>query len=175
MEILWAFMTWQGWQGVAGIAQIVAAVLAIIAVKQAKSMLDQADQQRKDSIAPDWDVVSSRAKHPTLVDGDLVVTAEVELLNTGFGPAREIVASFHPNSGQTPYYSAHGNRASGKVVAPDDLLMVGMNWRASEPMDGWLQIECKTRFGYRLSHRFKVTANAVQAGDEKTSFRFVSD
>lgn len=79
------------WQGIAGIAQIFAAVLAIVTVLQAKQMMDEAEKQRWESVAPHWvylenDLVPALA----VVNNTDYKRAGGVLSNTGYGPAIDI-------------------------------------------------------------------------------------
>lgn len=150
------------WQGVAGIAQILAAILSMITILQARKVIAQAEEQRKLSVAPDWEVVEEASEG--YVTGDNKRIARIALLNTGSGPARHPTRRFEPRNGNHPSIrhvirEAQGRRYSpSSVVPPNGLLTVRLTWYIGKPLDGLLTLTYDTRFGETKDATFSVRA-----------------
>jgi len=159
------------WQGIAGIAQILAAVFAVVTIVQARRTIKQADEERRLSVAPDWDLLDAGeavARTPESVG------LFARFANTGLGPARNIEVSFQSKNGNeflgvewagTLFYHERKNwlhlpemLTLGKVIRSGELLDVELFWEGGLSLDGVLSIESATRFGNRVRHQFHVAA-----------------
>jgi len=144
------------WQVIAGVAQIIAAIFAAITIWQAKTMLDQAEQQIRQSVAPAWDI-STRIMSPEFDHPKMNHRVDLPFLNTGFGPARNITVEFHPKNGNQPYGTEGlGTPASHEAVLVDRAHLVRLHWDHDRPLDGELTITSITRLGHRVKHRFAI-------------------
>ncbi len=149
------------WQGVAGIAQILAAILSMITVIQARKTIAQADEeQRKLSVAPDWEVVEQSSKSYTT--GSNMRIARIALLNSGSGPGRHSAIRFEPRNDNRPsrispgIQGAKGRYSPSSVVPPMHLLTIRRTWCIDKPLDGLLILTYETRFGERKDVAFPV-------------------
>ena len=153
-------MTWLGnllshgwWQGVAGIAQILASILSVITVIQARKTIAQAEEQRKLSVAPDWEVVEHFSESDTT--GSNMRIARIALLNSGSGPARHPAVRFEPRNDNRPSRISPGIQGAKRryspssVVPPMHLLTIRRTWYIDKPLDGLLILTYETRFGER--------------------------
>jgi len=148
------------WQGAAGIAQILAAILSMIAILQARKVIAQAEEQRKLSVAPDWDVVEESSESYTT--GSNMRVARIALLNSGSGPARHPAIRFEPRNDNRPsrisleIHGAKGTYSPSSVVPPMDLLTIRLTWHIDKPLDGLVILTYETRFGERKDVAFSV-------------------
>jgi len=155
------------WQGIAGIAQILAAIFAVVTILQARKTIEQADKERRFSVAPDWGFVgtntpiTNRFKPPP---PSLTVT--IEFVNMGFGPARRVGVFFQPDNMNEPTHISWSSGEYG-VVPSGRFLRVSLTVHKGKPLDGSLSIECTTRFGDGVTRQFRVqTLKFVPGGLE---------
>jgi len=143
------------WQGVAGIAQILAAVFAIVTIIQARKTIRQADEERRFSVGPDWDLVKTVFPMRRLGAGTSSMLVMLEFSNTGFGPARQTHVCFRPRNGNEPF-GLSWTPQDPKVVPASGVLQVRFGVNKGKPLDGELVIESTSRFGELVHCGFEV-------------------
>lgn len=144
------------WQVIAGVAQIIAALFAATTIWQAKQMLDRADRQIKQSVAPAWDT-SSRIISPEHDHQKMNHCVDIPFENTGFGPARNLAVQFEPKNGNQPFDTmGMGTPATHEAITVDQIHTVRLHWDRDKPLDGILTITATSRLGHTLQYRFNV-------------------
>jgi hypothetical protein len=153
------------WSGVAGIAQVSAAVLSLIVVWQTMRMIRAADHQRRESVAPDWGVHREPQWQESNLSGPIPPGTHLylELMNTGFGPARELeviffTLSIHSGYGQE-LEALYNPDLRQKVIPPDTVVWVRVYGTRLEFLDGLLTVRYKSRLGDTLTSSFRVTCH----------------
>jgi hypothetical protein len=140
------------WTGAGGIAQIIAGIFALWTVRQASIALRQAEASRREAVAPDWDVLH----RDLLCRGDEVVDTDLQLINTGYGPARAAGATYvaRPTGGALELRTGPLNH--GQPILPEWTLDIRFTWRKDDPPNGDIAVSCRSRFGDRIEHRVYV-------------------
>jgi len=155
------FLTLPLWQGIAGVAQAVAAILAIVTILQARKMLRQGERAQFASVAPDW-MIANEANH---LHGVQVSLADIYLENVGFGPACKFKVTFASNNNHhqnciTSHSSPRG--ANVNTIFQGEAMHVQLRLEQDEgPMDGTLAVECHSRLGEKITHRYTVEGDAT--------------
>lgn len=171
MNFLKWFLTWPFWQGIAGVAQTLAAVFAIITILQARKMLRQGENAQLASVAPDWQLANDANR----LQGVQVSQADIRLQNVGFGPACNFNVTFISNNNRhLNCITSHSSPRGGNVttIFPDEELHVGLQLEQNEgPMDGILVVDCYSRFGQKLTHRYRVEGDATNIQQRRFSIR----
>jgi hypothetical protein len=132
----------------------------MITVIQARKTIAQAEEQRRLSVAPDWDVVEESWDRYTT--GSNMRIVRVALLNSGPGPARHPAIRFEPHNDNRPgkispgIQGAKGRYSPSSVVPPMHLLTIRLTWYMDKPLDGLLILTYETRFGERKDVAFSV-------------------
>ena len=171
MNFLKWFLTWPLWQGIAGVAQTLAAVFAIITILQARKMLRQGENAQFASVAPDWRIANDANR----LHGLQVSQADIQLQNVGFGPACNFSATFISNNNRhlnciTSCTSMRG--ANVPTIFPDEELHIELQIEQNEgPMDGTLVVECYSRLGQKITHRYRVDGDATNIQQRRFSIR----
>jgi len=139
------------WQGIAGIAQILAGSLAAYTIIQARKVIQQADEERRLSVAPDWraDRYWSVAEDEDVAESKV----RIELVNAGFGCAVDPHFSFTPDNNIVPG-SVGGQVPHGLTIFPGKTMKINLNWYHDKPLDVTLVVTCTTRLGWEQSTRF---------------------
>lgn len=150
----------QWWQGVAGIAQIVAAILALKTIRQAKKTIEQADEERRLQVNPDWEVLEHQTRPQV---GAPLRSSQLMLYNTGFGAARGLEVEFRPHNanpldkidvlvsaGMDPLRVLHRTR----LVPSGHTVTLEFSWYSHSPIDGLLILSYETRFGEKKETHF---------------------
>jgi len=143
-----------GWLFVAAsLAQVLAACLATWTIVQARKMMQQADDERRFSVEPDWEVASCDSYTRTEESSHSMVVAD--LVNTGLGPARYTSAKFVPYNNHQPVPGSVrvcGTRRN--VTLPKESARAEVSWYRDKPLNGALIVSCTTRLGGKQSTRF---------------------
>ncbi len=148
------WLSLSAWQGIAGIAQIGAALLSTYTIIIAK-------RQQRESVDPDWELVHAYARPNP--GGNPYGT--IQLLNTGFGPARQVAADFAPANGHAmPKVSAGGSRAGAKIVPAGELGNVFLSWDPGRQVDGVLTLTCVSRFAHKVTRAYHVCSYVDSSG-----------
>lgn len=131
----------------------------MITVIQARKTIAQAEEQRKLSVAPDWEVVEQSSESHYRANMRI---ARIALLNSGSGPARHPAIRFEPRNDNRPsrispgIQGAKGRYSPSSVVPPMHLLTIRLTWYIDKPLDGLLILTYETRFGERKDVAFSV-------------------
>ena len=155
----WLEKSW--WQGVAGIAQILAGIFSVITIIQARRTIKQADQARRESVAPYWDLIEVRIEDWT--PGVTEITYKLVFKNTGFGPARNLAINTDLKgltiSEPSPDITCYVGK--GKVYVIGDQFKTRIKFRTNMiPFNGSLFIYSSTVFGYCLEHTIKISVKS---------------
>ena len=160
------------WQGVAGLAQIIAAILAVWTIRQARKTILLADEERKLSVRPDWDLMENKLPFgpPRAAAGQDFMPVRLEFSNTGFGPARQLRIHFQSTNGNEPFGLGCNVGPMGTILA-NGRLQVSFTVNQGEPLDGQLVIESTSRFDEQVSCRFLVQTEDVRDGMGKPTVK----
>jgi hypothetical protein len=166
------------WQGIAGLFQILAGIFAIITIWQSRKMQKEAEQQRKESVAADWEIIKQDIS--TQMNGGEPtnrVFYSMVLINTGFGFATNTDVEFHSNITTKKvnfhFSGVNSNIAQGKTYAPNDKISIGLSFSETEyPLKGYFLIKNKTRFGESQECRinFELTNGINQSSKDYCRF-----
>jgi len=172
------------WQGIAGIAQITAGILAVITIMQARDMQKQADIARRESVAPDWEIISVRSLANVYLSNpnkDFTLCFE----NTGFGLAKDVNIIFQPIKKETvvklsePSMDTSHSKGHGRYYSPEDWIKVTLSFHTDQlPFEGYYILTSSSRFCERLEHKFKMSLekdknNIINFHYEKVEYRFL--
>ena len=144
------------WQGVAGIAQIFAAGVSIYAVVQARKTIELAQEERRESVAPDWE---SRWQGPFQFPPELQPAPKDVLVwfhNIGAGPARKVRLHFDCPSGSAELTAPSETDERLTRIARADKFFVTIRGATGAEWEAVLTIECVSRVGQRLAHDFAI-------------------
>jgi hypothetical protein len=144
------------WQVIAGVAQIIAAIFAAITVWQAKTMLNQADRQIQQSVAPSWDT-STRIISPEFDHKKMNHRVDIPFKNTGLGSARNLALHFEAKNGNQPYETIGlGDPAIHEAIAVGQTHNVRLHWDHDKPLDGILTMTYRNSLGRRIRNRYRI-------------------
>lgn len=139
---------------VASLAQVVAAFLATWTIIQARKVIQQADEERRLSVAPDWRV-GRRCLSGVGIGGAAYSKVRVVLVNAGFGSGLAVRLRFTPNNGNEPVRGPVIDvRQYSGIVLPEKSINISLEWHHDKPLDGTLVVSCTTRLGSEESTRF---------------------
>jgi len=134
----------------------VAGLLAAYTVIQARKTIRQADEERRLSVEPNWDVTVRSAYAPS--QDPSLSRVEILLVNIGLGSARNPMVKFTAHNDHEPApggVKCYGQLAR-ELVPPRFHLLVYLDWYRDKPLDGTLTVSCTTRLGGKRSARFNL-------------------
>lgn len=162
------------WQGFAGFIQVLAALLAILSIVQAKKMFLLAKKERVESVEPSWDIIHDNLN--TILDSANVyysLRGEITLINSGYGPARNIEIQFKSENRFAPKLNVIKNN----VIFPQETFQIEVIWNVSEPPVGTIYISCITRLGTKCIHKLhlKTIFHVDEQNLSKWSFEWLAE
>ena len=172
-----SFLEYPWWQGVAGIFQILAGIFAIITILQARKMQKQAEKERRESVAPDWEIIEYRTTC-NMYEVKSNIVWDIAFENTGLGLAKNPSVNFIPDDKSKKFeISPPGTdiahfKGKGRFFHPEDWVKVHLSFHVSQlPLSGIIVITCNSRYGYIIKHKFSFSFSV----DEKSEYKHIQE
>jgi hypothetical protein len=153
------------WQIIGGVTQIIATLFAAYATWQARQMMRQADEQRRQSVAPAWQLPSRKAS-PEYDHQRRNHILVLDFRNVGLGSARNVRVMYEPRNGNNIHDAVGlGDPVRYDPVLVDEAHQVALYWDYDKPLYGVISIGATSRLGDEYIERFYISTYLDKEND----------